>query len=106
MFSLDFVADAIPSSRLYFPSTIGPKAPFDYWSTVCGQAMRTQLPKRGPTVVRVRHRKLPSPPEYDVAVCGGVLGLLVAIALQVCPFTSCSSGHLYFVARSEAKMFF
>eukprot|EP00884_Botryococcus_braunii_P016460 jgi/Botrbrau1/3498/Bobra.341_2s0028.1 len=45
--------------------------------------MRDKLPKRGQTVIRVRHRRLPAPPDYDVAVCGGSLGILVALALQV-----------------------
>ena len=45
--------------------------------------MKSAPPKRGPAVVRVRHRRLNDALDCDVAVCGGTLGLLVALALQV-----------------------
>jgi hypothetical protein len=48
------------------------------------QAMKTMPPKRGPTVVRVRHRRLTETLDCDLVVCGGTLGLLLALALQVC----------------------
>ena len=40
--------------------------------------------KPGPTVVkRVAGETLGEEPEFDVCVCGGTLGVLVALALQV-----------------------
>ncbi|BDA41128.1 hypothetical protein COCOBI_01-7830 [Coccomyxa sp. Obi] len=45
--------------------------------------MKTAPPKRGPAVVRVRHRRLTETLDCDVAVCGGTLGLLLALALQL-----------------------
>lgn len=51
---------------------------------LCMQAMKNAPPKRGPAVVRVRHRRLTETLDCEVAVCGGTLGLLVALALQVC----------------------
>ena len=47
------------------------------------QAMKEQPAKRGPTVIHKKHRRMPSPAEYDVCVCGGTLGIFVATALQV-----------------------
>ena len=46
--------------------------------------MRNLPGKRGPAVVRVRHRRLDQALDFDVAVCGGTLGLLLALSLQVC----------------------
>ena len=40
-------------------------------------------PKGGPDVIKRRERPLPGQPEYDVVVCGGTLGLLLALTLQV-----------------------
>ena len=42
-------------------------------------------PKGGPDVIKRRQRPLPGVLDYDVVVCGGTLGLLLALALQVCP---------------------
>jgi len=47
------------------------------------QALRSAPEKRGPPVVRVRHRRLPGELDCDVAVCGGTLGLFLALALQL-----------------------
>lgn len=47
------------------------------------QAMKAAPAKRGPAVIRVRHRRLEQALDCDIAVCGGTLGLLVALALQV-----------------------
>ncbi len=47
------------------------------------QAMKSAPAKRGPAVIRVRHRRLQQAFDCDVAVCGGTLGLLLALALQV-----------------------
>ena len=47
------------------------------------QAMKSAPAKRGPAVIRVRHRRLQQALDCDVAVCGGTLGLLLALALQV-----------------------
>ncbi|CAL5227327.1 g10267 [Coccomyxa viridis] len=49
-----------------------------YW-----QAMKSAPAKRGPAVIRVRHRRLQHAFDCDVAVCGGTLGLLLALALQL-----------------------
>ena len=47
------------------------------------QALRSAPEKRAPPVVRVRHRRLPGELDCDVAVCGGTLGLFLALALQL-----------------------
>ena len=39
-------------------------------------------PRAGPDVVKRRQRPLPGQLDYDVMVCGGVLGLLVGLSLQ------------------------
>ena len=44
--------------------------------------MKSAPAKRGPAVIRVRHRRLQQSLDCDVAVCGGTLGLLLALALQ------------------------
>ena len=51
--------------------------------SVSVQAMKSGPAKRGPAVIRVRHRRLQQAIDCDVAVCGGTLGLLLALALQV-----------------------
>ena len=48
-----------------------------------GQAMKEQPARRGPNVVRVRHRRTPAKVDMDVCVCGGTLGIFIATALQV-----------------------
>ena len=48
-----------------------------YWT-----ALRTQPPRRGPAVLKAHARRLGATPAFDVAVCGGTLGLLLATALQ------------------------
>ncbi|KAK9806132.1 hypothetical protein WJX72_002795 [[Myrmecia] bisecta] len=53
------------------------KASEAYWT-----AMRKGPSKRGPAVVKTRHRKL-GQVDYDVCVCGGTLGLFIALALQL-----------------------
>ena len=35
-----------------------------------------------PDFVRETNDPLPAPPEYDVAICGGTLGIFLAAALQ------------------------
>ena len=53
------------------------------------QAMKTGPAKNGPAVIRVRHRRLNQVAlDFDVAVCGGTLGLLLALALQVSQLSS------------------
>lgn len=47
------------------------------------QALRKQRQIPPPHVVRVRNRRLKSPVDYDVVMCGGTLGLFLALALQV-----------------------
>ena len=47
------------------------------------QAMKSAPSKRAPAVIRVRHRRLQQAMDCDVAVCGGTLGLLLALGLQV-----------------------
>ncbi|CAK0756134.1 hypothetical protein CVIRNUC_002428 [Coccomyxa viridis] len=49
-----------------------------YW-----QAMKSAPAKRAPAVIRVRHRRLQQEMDCDVAVCGGTLGLLLALGLQL-----------------------
>ncbi|KAK9841815.1 hypothetical protein WJX81_004881 [Elliptochloris bilobata] len=49
-----------------------------YWT-----AMRNAPVQRSPPVVRVRHRRLQAALDCDVAVCGGTLGLFIALALQL-----------------------
>lgn len=39
--------------------------------------------KKGPTVVTASNQPLGAPPEFDIAVCGGTLGLFVACGLQL-----------------------
>lgn len=46
-------------------------------------ASKSQKPHKVPSVVQVRCGSIPSPIEYDVCVCGGVLGLLIATSLQM-----------------------
>lgn len=45
--------------------------------------MRNAPVQRSPPVVRVRHRRLQAALDCDVAVCGGTLGLFIALALQL-----------------------
>lgn len=45
--------------------------------------MRNAPVQRSPPVVRVRHRRLAAALDCDVAVCGGTLGLFIALALQL-----------------------
>lgn len=47
------------------------------------QALRKAPPRRPPVVVRNRHKTLGLPPDFDVCVCGGTLGLFIGLALQV-----------------------
>ena len=48
------------------------------------QNQKDEPDKPGPTVVkRVAGETLGEEPEFDVCVCGGTLGVLVALALQV-----------------------
>ncbi|KAK9789952.1 hypothetical protein WJX73_001292 [Symbiochloris irregularis] len=49
-----------------------------YWTAI---RKPRQMPP--PPVVRVRGRRLKSPVDYDVVVCGGTLGLFLALALQL-----------------------
>ena len=64
----------------------GSGAMLDLYDSV--QAMKSAPAKRGPAVIRVRHRRLQQAFDCDVAVCGGTLGLLLALALQVSPSIS------------------
>ena len=49
------------------------------------QAMKSLAkPKAGPDVIKRRNRQLVGQLDYDVVVCGGTLGLLLALSLQVC----------------------
>ena len=48
----------------------------------CLQALRKGQTKRAPTVVRTHTRRLRKEPKFDVCMCGGTLGLLLALALQ------------------------
>ena len=50
------------------------------------QAMKSLVkPKAGPDVIKHRNRQLVGQLDYDIVVCGGTLGLLLALSLQVCP---------------------
>ncbi len=49
------------------------------------QALRKAPPRRPPAVVRNQHKTLGLPPDFDVCVCGGTLGLFIGLALQVWP---------------------
>jgi lycopene cyclase CruP len=55
-----------------------------YWA-----ALRTQSPRRGPAVLKTHARRLGASPAFDVAVCGGTLGLLLATALQARGLSVC-----------------
>ena len=47
------------------------------------QAMKSLVkPKAGPDVIKRRNRQLVGQLDYDVVVCGGTLGLLLALSLQ------------------------
>ena len=56
---------------------------------MCLQALREQPGRRGPLVIRTRHRRLPQKAEYDVCVCGGTLGIFIATTLQKRGFNVC-----------------
>ena len=47
------------------------------------QALRRAPPRRPPVVIRQQHKALGLPPDFDVCVCGGTLGLFIGLALQV-----------------------
>ena len=55
------------------------------------QAMKSLVkPKAGPDVIKRRNRQLVGQLDYDIVVCGGTLGLLLALSLQVSPVNHCS----------------
>ena len=52
-------------------------------------------------MIRVRHRRLQQSLACDVAVCGGTLGLLLALALQASTMMSAEVSEILWTGQNE-----
>lgn len=78
----DHVLQVLKKSNLETPEGVSLEKMFAiteaFWS-----ALKNPKQRKAPRVVDVDQHSLDSDPEYDVCICGGTLGIVLAVALQM-----------------------